>query len=367
MIKKQIIIFFVLAFSCFILGCNKKDNESQASILAANGFEILEEEDKVAEPFSKDLKAILEENDFKLDDSDNLSDEEIGNAQSTNQIGNYIETPQGCYIHESIIKEEVEIRLKEKLEEIEKTNKTIFNQELQKAKDNFEINERKQIEIAVAEQLNIRILIIKLIIISIFSVSFLFIVVLTIKIVKEKNKSNELVKSYEHEFFDKLSTGSKTIAELRKEIRKNNDICQTAALNNIESQYIFENLKREISELYEQINDQFAAINVIETIKMIDDDVFKVLDTLYSLGRNVHEKCYDAYLSTRNISQRKYRQTCANFLFFQSKKYSDFAEHLESKIDKESKFNEKLKKIVSLYKSNAADIKGYAEQLERKK
>lgn len=382
MTKKAKYFFYYinLIFLCLIVSCNKsgKFEKNANSILESNGFEKLVDENKINEPFSENLKSLLNENDFEINRPETLREEVLINNDNLKEKNNflnndyYIETAQGRYIHESIIKKEVEFRLNSKLEEIDKSNKILIEQEILKEKENFEKNERKNIEAVISKKLKIRLRITKTIIIPIFSIAIILILIWIFRkrsiLISEKNNREEIIKSHESQFLDELSRGVIEISELRKNIIESKDLCKTIALNNVENYYKLRekiaDYQTEISELYEQINDQFATINISDDEK---DTMNQVLDDLYKLGRQAFEKCYEVYLSIRNVSIKKDRQDSINFLFLHSKNYFDLAEQIESKIDEKSKFKEKLQNISSLYKSNAEMIKQYANELDTKK
>lgn len=382
----RIICCILLVFSYFFFGCNKSKNNlnNASSILEYNGFEKLVDGNKTDEPFSDNLKTILADNDFELSNFKNLkdSDIEINNTNAIIQENNenlssdyYIETSQGRYIHESLIKKEVEIRLNKKLEEIEESNQILLNkkleemkksnddtlkQELLNAKNDFERNERKQIVASVFKQMNLKVRIVKLLIIILLFLLLVFIIIF-ITFCKMH------IKFYESTFYDELSNG-KTFEDLRKEIYANKEYkyCKIKALNNIEKQFLIsksiKNDEKKNSDLYKSIDFQFSKINICNDKKGIN----QISDILYSTGREVLKNCKDVYLYIKNVSITELRQEGIRILSLQSETCSSIAEQINKKIDESPKFKESLLAVSEVYKSNADEIKEYVDELELK-
>lgn len=386
--NKKIICCILLVFSYFFFGCNKSKNSlnNASSILEYNGFEKLVDGNKTDEPFSDNLKSILSDNDFELSNFKNLkdSDIEINNTNAIIQENNenlsndyYIKTSQGRYIHESLIKKEVEIRLNRKLEEIEESNQILLNkkleemkksnedtltQELLNAKNEFERNERKQIAASVSKQMNLKVRIVKLLMIILLFLLLVFIIIF-ITFCKMR------IKFFESTFSDKLSNGSDTIEDLRKKIYDNKEYeyCKIKALNNIEKQFLIsksiKNDEKEISDLYKSIDFQFSKINICNDKKGIN----QISDILYSTGREVLKNCKDVYLYIKNVSITELRQEGIRILSLQSETCSSIAEQINKKIDESPKFKDSLLVVSEVYKSNAEKIKKYVDELESKK
>lgn len=384
----KIICCILLVFSYIFFGCNKSKNNlnNASSILEYNGFEKLVDGNKTDEPFSDNLKAILADNDFELSNFKNLkdSDIEINNTNAIIQENNenlssdyYIETSQGRYIHESLIKKEVEIRLNKKLEEIEESNQILLNkkleemkksnddtlkQELLNAKNDFERNERKQIVASVFKQMNLKVRIVKLLMIILL---FLLLVFIIIFIILRK----ERIKLYEFTFYDELSNGRCTIEDLRKEILNSKDKSyKIRALNNIEIQTEIKEYKEKISAYGKRISDlnkvielQFQKINNCNG----EAGINQISDSLNSKMREVFRICYNVYLSIKNVTFIKIRQEGIKFLSLQARECLSFAKQIENKIDKNQNF-EMLRSVSADYKSNADEIKEYVDELELK-